>query len=259
MNSEKLISYYNKFCEDKRLDSRHGQVEFAVTMNWLTKFLNEYNVKTILDVGAGTGRYSFALKELGFKPTAVELVKYNLGILKSKDKGIPAVQGDARNLKKFDNGSFDAVLLFGPMYHLLSYEDKLTALSEAKRVVKNGGVVFISYLMADYAIIVHGFRDGNILNLEKNGLIDENYNVLGDKDGLYSYVRLEDVRRLSDDAELSRLKMVAQDGPTDYIRPVINKMADNEFKKFIDYQIKSSERAELLGASSHVLDILIKK
>ena len=258
MNNEKLINYYNKFCEDKRLNSRHGQVEFLVTMNWLNKILKEHNAKTVLDVGAGTGRYSSALADLGFEPTAVELVKYNLGIMKTKHKDLKAFQGDARDLKKFKDDSFDAVLLFGPMYHLISYEDKLKALCEAKRVVKKGGLIFISYLMADYAIIVHGFRDGNIIKLKEKGYIDENYNVISDEDGLYSYVRIEDISRLRDEAGLESLKVVAQDGASDYIRPVLNKMSEKEFQKFVDYQIKNSARPELLGASSHVMDVLIK-
>lgn len=253
-----MIKYYNKFCEDKRLTSRHGQVEFSVTMKWLVELFNEYNIKTVLDVGAGTGRYSKALKELGFEPTAVELVNYNLGVMKSKYKDIPAFQGDARNLKRFNNNSFDAVLLFGPMYHLLSTKDKIQALEEAKRVVKNGGLIFISYLMADYAIIVHGFRDKNILKLKRDGFVDGQYNVLSDVDGLYSYVRLEDIEFLKNSVDLERIKIVAQDGPSDYMRSAINDLSDEEFNEFISYQIQNSSRPELLGASSHVMDILMK-
>ena len=258
MNNDNIVKYYNKFCEDKRLNSRHGQVEFAVTMKWLLDYFKEYNIKTVLDVGAGTGRYSFALKELGFEPTAVELVKYNLGVMKSKSKDIKAYQGDARNLKRFKDESFDAVLLFGPMYHLVSHEDKLQALNEAKRVVKKGGLIFISYILADYAVIVHGFRDGNILELRDKGFIDENYNILGDEDGLYSYVRIDYIDALSNQAELTNLKKIAQDGPSDFMRPIINKMNDEEFNTFIDYQYKNSSREELLGATSHLLHILIK-
>ena len=178
--------------------------------------------------------------------------------MKSKYKDIPAFQGDARNLKRFNDNSFDAVLLFGPMYHLLSTEDKIQALKEAKRVVKNGGLIFISYLMADYAIIVHGFRDRNIMKLKKEGFVDDQYNVHGDEDGLYSYVRIEDIDFLKDAVNLERVKIVAQDGPSDYMRNVINDLTNDEFAEFINYQTLNSSRPELLGASSHVMDILMK-
>ena len=90
------------------------------------------------------------------------------------------------------------------------------------------------------------------------GKLDEEFNCLTKEEDLYSYVRIEDISRLRDEAGLESLKVVAQDGASDYIRPVLNKMSEKEFQKFVDYQIKNSARPELLGASSHVMDVLIK-
>ena len=62
-----LEKYYNKFNEEKRLKSRHGQVEFITSMKYIHKYLpkREHGQVKILDVGAGTGRYSVALAEEG--------------------------------------------------------------------------------------------------------------------------------------------------------------------------------------------------
>ena len=79
-----LEKYYNKFCEEKRLGRRHGQAEYYVTMKYIHKYLAETENAKIIDIGAGTGRYSVQLADEGYDVTAVELVKYNLGILKSK-------------------------------------------------------------------------------------------------------------------------------------------------------------------------------
>lgn len=258
MEEKKLVEYYNKFCEDKRLLSCHGQVEFCVTMEYIKKYIKDFKFPKVLDVGAGTGRYSFALKDLGAEVTAVELVKYNLGILKSKGRGVDAYQGDARDLKRFKDETFDVVLLFGPLYHLFAEEDKLQAIREAKRVLKTGGVLFISYLMADYAIITHGFRDGNIIKSIEAGKIDSDFRVKNTSSDLYDYVRLEDIDGLKDKIEMKRLEIVSQDGASDYIRATLNKMTEKEFATFIKYQLAVSGRKELLGASSHVLDILKK-
>lgn len=258
MEEKTLVEYYNKFCEDKRLLSRHGQVEFRVTMEYIKKYLGELKSLKVLDVGAGTGRYSFMLQDLGAEVTAVELVKYNLGILKSKRQGIEAYQGDARDLKRFKDETFDAVLLFGPLYHLFTEEDKLQALKEAKRVLKMGGILFVSYLMADYAIITHGFRDGNIIECVEAGKINNEFKINNDSSDLYDYVRLEDIDNLKDKTEMKRLEVISQDGASDYIRATLNKMTEKEFEMFIKYQLSVSGRKELLGASSHVLDILQK-
>ena len=69
-------------------------------------------------------------------------------------------------------------------------------------------------------------------------------------------MRLEDIDELVKDAGLTRYKIVAPDGASDYMRPVLNAMDDETFKKYIEYQLAVCERPELLGASSHTLDIL---
>ena len=96
----KIEEYYNKFNEEKRLNSRHGQIEYRITMKYIHDYLdvrmqelkvtNRENIK-ILDIGAGTGRYSVALCEEGYDVTAVELVKHNLGILKQKNSNQPCL------------------------------------------------------------------------------------------------------------------------------------------------------------------------
>ena len=126
--SQELENYYNKFCEDKRLTRRHGQVEFITSMKYIHKYLKNYENPKILDIGAGTGRYSVQLAKEGFDVTAVELVRYNLGILKSKKSSVKAFQGTALNLSRFQDNTFHVTLLFGPMYHLYTMEDKVQAI-----------------------------------------------------------------------------------------------------------------------------------
>lgn len=256
---DEIEKYYNKFNEDKRLLSRHGQVEFQVTMKYIKDIIGKRKNLDILDVGAGTGRYSNALYELNQNVTAVEYVKKNLSVLKQNYPHIKAIQGNAINLKKFKDESFDITLLFGPMYHLFSEEDKLKALSEAKRVTKKGGYIFVAYLMNDYAVITYAFKEGNLLKCIKENKLDNNFTCLTNKQDLYSYVRLEDINKLNALSNLKREKIIGVDGATDYIRPIINKMNEEEFKLYLDYQMSICERQDLIGASSHTLDILKKE
>ncbi len=253
-----LEKYYNKFNEDKRLLSRHGQVEFFVALNYIQEVVGGRQGLDIIDIGAGTGRYSVYLAEQGHNVTAVELVNKNVSQIKMKSDKVIAKQGNALNLKKFKDESFDVALLFGPTYHLFSHEEKLKAILEAKRVLRKGGVVLIMYLMNEYAMITYAFKEGNLQECLKSGKIDENFQTVTGIEDLYSYVRLEEIDKLKNDAEMERLKIVGVDGATDYIRPVINKLSDDDFEIYKKYQLSICERPELLGASSHVMDILKK-
>ena len=115
----RMETYYNKFNEDKRLTHRHGIIEFNTTIKYIDKILKNMNNPKIIDVGAGCGKYSIYLSDKGYDVTAIELVKHNLMTLKSKNKNVKAYQGNALNLSKFKDNSFDMVLLFGPLYHLI--------------------------------------------------------------------------------------------------------------------------------------------
>lgn len=252
-----LEKYYNKFNEDKRLLSRHGQVEFSVTMKYIKKVIGKRREVSIIDIGAGTGRYSCALAQLGHDVTAVELVQKNVSQIAAKNSNIKVFKGNALNLKFADN-SFDVALLFGPVYHLFTFEDKLKAINEAKRVVKPGGFVMIMYLMNEYAVVTYAFKEGNLQKCLQEGKLDDKFNVLNGEEDLYSYVRLDEINKLQKCSELKRYKIISVDGATDYIRPVLNKMSEKDFQTYIKYQECVCEKKELLGASSHVMDILKK-
>lgn len=253
-----LEKYYNKFNEDGRLKSRHGQVEFITSMKYIHEYLDDEKQSRIIDIGAGTGRYSVALAQEGYDVTAVELVKYNLGMLKLKGSAVKAYQGNALKLSRFADNSFDVALLFGPMYHLFTYEDKLKALMEAKRVVRRGGIILAAYVMNEYSILTYGFRENHILECLEQGKVSEDFHTITGEKDLYSYVRLEDMTKLKDGAELKRIKTISADGPSDYMRQILNAMDDKTFEAFINYHLSTCERPELLGAGSHTVDILQK-
>lgn len=252
-----LEKYYNKFNEDKRLLSRHGQVEFEVTKKYILNIIGKRKKLNIVDIGAGTGRYSSFLADLGHNVNAIDLVQKNVSQIKEKNLNIATKKGDALNLK-FKDETFDVALLFGPVYHMFNHEDKLRAIGEAKRVVKNGGYVLIMYLMNEYAVITHAFKEGTLIQSLKDGKLDKNFQVVTKEEDLYSYVRLDEINTLAKESGMTRKKIISVDGATDYIRPTLNKLSEEEFKIFIQYQMSICERPELLGASSHVLDILKK-
>ena len=251
--------------EEKRLNSRHGRVEFITSMKYihdcLGSLMNEKQLDLrsqikILDVGAGTGRYSVPLAEEGYDVTALELVKHNLGRLRQKSDKVKAYQGNATKLKKFGNDEFDLTLVFGPMYHLKSAEEKLAALNEAKRVTKPGGYILVAYIMNEYSVITYAIKEKHIKEGIEGGMLDESFHCTEKANDLYSFVRLEDIEALNAQAALTREKIIAADGAANYIRPFLNALDEEEFDMFVQYHLSTCERADLMGASAHTVDIL---
>ena len=100
--------------------------------------------------------------------------------------------------------------------------------------------------------------DNYLLESQKENLLDENFKIKPKCDDLYSYVRIDDIDKLNEEVNLKRLKIISPDGPSNYIRHVLNKMDDKTFEEFIKYNLSICERYELLGAAAHTLDILKK-
>lgn len=280
-----IEKYYNKFHEEHRLTTRHGQVEFRTTLHYIEEAIrwlsdakrrieNDYDWKSvknradrvglglstsplkIADIGAGTGRYSVELCHRGYDVTAVELVKHNLEILRAKHENIKTWQGDARNLSFLDDKSFDITLLFGPLYHLHGDEEKLKALAEARRITKKGGIILVAYVMNEYSVISYCFKEHKWSEVAAKGGLSPDFHTICTEEDLYDYVRLEDIDRLNKAAGLERIKIISADGAADYMRRELNEMSPEEFEAFCAFQLANCERPELVGAGSHCVDIL---
>lgn len=273
-----LEKYYGKFNEDHRLETRHGKVEFTTSMKFIHEIINQIeaerkisesgnifssedknppkkNIK-ILDVGAGTGRYSLALCREGFDVTAVEPVKRNIEVLRSHHEKIKTWQGNALNLSFLEDNVFDITIMFGPMYHLCSEEERLRAFSEAKRVTKKGGFIFAAYIMNEYALLKYCFGEDKIAECLENGSLTGDFHCVTKENDLYSYLRLCDIDSLNEKTGFKLIKRFAQDGASDYMRRELNAMSEETFSLFIKYHLATCEMPELLGASSHVVDVL---
>ena len=158
---EIVSSFYDDIDEDSRLNkSRHGKLEYVTTMEYIHRYTKPG--AKVLEIGAGTGRYSIALAKEGYKVTAVELVESNLEVLRKNSSDIIDIvsyQGDAINLGRFEDNQFDVTLLFGPMYHLYDKEDVHKAIDEAIRVTKKDGIILVAFLSV-YAIMNDNYLNG---------------------------------------------------------------------------------------------------
>lgn len=255
-----LIEFYNNYSEEERLLSKSGRVEFLTTIHYIEKYLKPKD--KIIEIGAGTGRYSHYLAHQGYEVDAVELVEHNINIFNNntlpKEK-ISITQGNALDLSFISDNKYDITLLLGPMYHIYTKEDKMKALREAIHVTKKGGKIFVAYVISDGCLIDEGFNRGNIdvKNYIKRGLIDgEKFTTKSKPEDLFELVRKENIDELIQDLPVKRLHYVASNGCSLFLREAIEKMDDELFDIFMRYHLSICEREDLVGFTSNSLDIL---
>jgi SAM-dependent methyltransferase len=241
--------------EDDRLTSRHGSVEFLTTMRYIEKYL--FPGAKIIEIGAGTGRYSHALAGKGYAVDAVELVPHNIEILQSKitpDEAITVTQGDARDLSSFTGDCYDITLLLGPLYHMFKEEDKKQTISEALRVTKPNGVVFAAYCMSDASIIEGGFKNNrfDMVDFINKGFINEDiFETRSAPELVFEIVRKEQIDFVMEAFYVKRLHFVATDLYTLHMREAITAMDEETFARYLRYHYAICERPDMIGLTHH--------
>lgn len=261
-SNQYLIDFYNTYDEDSRLRLKHGTVEFLTTMRYIKKYMKSGDC--VLEIGAGTGRYSHALARQGYAVDAVELVSHNIEVFRKNtlpNENVNVVQGNALDLSFISDNKYDITLLLGPLYHLYNSEDKKQALSEAIRVTKQGGIIFAAYVISDGCLLDEGFHHGNINVAEyiKNGLLDsETFAAKSEPKDLFELVRKEDIDELMSVFPTTRLHYVATDGCSLLMRETIDKMDSDTFDLYLKYHFATCEREDLAGVTSHAIDIFKK-
>jgi S-adenosylmethionine-dependent methyltransferase len=134
--------------EDARL-ARH-QLEYDLTWRFLKRYLPAAG--SILEIGAATGRYTVALCRLGYSVTAVDISAALLDRCRQRlaaeqlDDRAHLVAADARDLRAVPGTGYDAVLLMGPLYHLVFESDRVQALRQAIERLRDGGLLFSAFL-----------------------------------------------------------------------------------------------------------------
>jgi S-adenosylmethionine-dependent methyltransferase len=145
-----IAAFYDQGVEDEDARLEQHQLEYDLTWRYLTRYLPPFG--SILEIGAGTGRYTLELCRRGYFVTAVDL---SAALLERCQQRLEAerlhgqaqcIVADARYLQAVPITAFDAVLLMGPLYHLVFEEDRREALRQAADRLCNGGLLFSAHL-----------------------------------------------------------------------------------------------------------------
>ena len=257
-----LEGVYGDGREDTRLTrSRHGQLEFLTTMSYIGR--QAPHPCRVLELGAGTGRYTIALAEKGHQVTAVELMDKNFELLQANTAPYPnveAIQGDALDLRRWADDTFYLTLSMGPMYHLYGKGGVDRAIDEAIRVTRPAGILMFAFLSV-HAILYdnylqaepHTFRAG----LEEN--FDKDFHVRHFPEQVFTGYDVDEFEALFKNKPVAHLRTVATDGILELAEDRSDfAMTDEDFRLFSAYHLLHCEKRELLGSSAHLLYICRK-
>lgn len=250
--TERVQKTYELFDEDSRLNrSQAARVEFLTTVRYIEQYLKPGD--RILDLGAGAGEYSLYFARKGYAVHALELADANIAAFRRKltpEDRIDLVQGNALDLRRYGDDSFDAVLLFGPLYHLQREEDRLRCIAEAKRVCKPGGKLFFAFISNDFVILTefsyrpdyftHGDYDRQTFRLE---------------DFPFVFHTVDRCRDLLRRGGVTILREVAADGVSELLEDRINSLDPDGYRQYLNYHFYICEKPELLGMTNHLLFI----
>jgi ubiquinone/menaquinone biosynthesis C-methylase UbiE len=254
MELDKLYEYFE---EDKRLNTnKANSIEFMTTTSFINMYLKEGT--KILDIGAGTGAYSIYYADKGYDVTAVEPVKRNIDIIKSKvitDKmRIDIQQGNALNMTNFADESFDIVLCFGPLYHLDNDKEKIKCIEETKRVCKKNGKIFYAYLSNDMVFITESM----LYNKDYLGGLEYDHQTFKLTDNPFCFMTVGHMKHLMELSNLKMIKHIAVDGLSELLSDKINAFNDQQFNEWFRFHLYTCEKKELLGYSNHIVFIAEK-
>ena len=241
---------YRRFDENSRLNkTQAARVEFLTTIKYIEKYLTPG--AKILDIGAGAGEYSLYFARKGYNVSALELADANIAAFRAKmtaDDQIDLIQGNALDLSRYDNESFDIVLLFGPLYHLHEDADKLRCIEEAKRVCKPDGKVFFAFISNDIVILT--MQQTQVDYLTAGAYDKETFRLY---DFPFVFHTVDAARALLQKASIRICHQVAADGVSELLQEMINGLDEASYQQYLRYHFYICEKPECLGMSNHLL------
>jgi S-adenosylmethionine-dependent methyltransferase len=264
----KIETYYDSGPEIEWRRLERHRTEFAETMLALREYLPDAPA-TILDIGGGPGRYAIALTQLRHAVTLLDLSQANLAFAQNKaqEAGVELaayVYGNALDLSQFPSESYDAVLLMGPLYHLLEAEKRERAIQEALRVLKTGGRLFAAFITrlvpirfaaitAPSLIIEDREQFGSIL---ASGVYrrepDQHFS---DAQGFIDayFAHHHEIRPLMEQFGLRTLDLIACEGMISRIEEKVNALTGEAWEEWVKLNYTWGKDPALHGTAEHLL------
>jgi S-adenosylmethionine-dependent methyltransferase len=255
-------SFYDEFASQEWERLERHRTEFAVTIKALQEFLPDAPC-SILDIGGGPGRYAIELARLRYDVTLMDISGESLRLArrKAKEAGVSIqsyIHGNALSASEFVFELSDAVLLMGPLYHLLLGDERRKAIQEAMRALKSGGRLFASFIT-----LFAPFRD-----VAKNSpewlMIHDDYALRLLETGLHDqptqwakayFSRPDEILPLMESFGLKTLGLIGCEGIVAGHEDRVNDLEGEDWTAWVDLNYRFGQEPSLYGASDHLLYI----
>ena len=258
----KVEKHYDRSAELEWNRLIKHRTEFAVTMKGLLDHLPSPPAD-LLDVGSGPGRYSIELAKNGYLISLVDLSQASLDLAKEKasEAGIEftaEIQLDATNLSGISDESFDGVLLLGPLYHLISEDQRKQAVLETKRVLKPGKLIFATFITR-FAPFRNSACEQPEWVIKNNDyayeLLDSGKHTEGKRFPNAYFAHPYEIQPFMEDCGFETITIIGVEGIVAGHEDEVNKLQGSEWDNWVDLNYKLGQDTSLYGASDHMLYI----
>jgi SAM-dependent methyltransferase len=251
-----IRAYYDKGDEAARLLAGSGRLELQRTKELVERFIVG-DALEILDVGGGPGPHASWLAQKGHRVQIIDPVP--LHVEQAISAGLEATIGDARKLAQADS-SADVVLLLGPLYHLPVPADRASALSEAMRVLRPGGLLFAAAIsryaaLLDLLIKLDKLHEPGIYELVEESVRTGVFGGPGEA-GVFTTSYFHLPAELADEvsaAGFGDVRVFHVEGPGFLIRDLEERLNDPARREALMNAIRLVEEDLSMHASSHLL------
>jgi ubiquinone/menaquinone biosynthesis C-methylase UbiE len=262
---ENVVAYYTAYDEQGRLSGPLGQIEWVRTRQILRRYLPPPPA-VVLDVGGAAGRYACWLAQEGYAVHLIDPVPLHIRQARAASDTQPDAPivscrvGDARHLDVEDGGA-DAVLLLGPLYHLVDAQDREQALAEAYRVLRTGGYLFAAGI-SRFASTIDGlalgyFRDPIFQEIMRRDLKDGQHRNPTDNPAYFMdtfFHHPDELRAEVVGAGFERVDLLAVEGLSYVMQDLEENWREESHRTFLLEILGKIEREPtLIGASPHVM------
>ena len=233
--------------------------EFLLTCRMLDRYIKPGD--TVCDIGGGPGRYSLHLSERGCEVTLIDLsaenVKFAAERAALQGLSIQSMVGDARDVDSLSRETYDHVLLMGPMYHLLEEEARVKAVHAALKLLKPGGILFVSFINMFSGMIFY-MREDPSFSAEPEGNtyiqdVIDGKNYSGQAFTKAFFIDMKAVFPFMAQFPLEKLHLFGQEGVTSPCEGSIMAQSREVIDLWLDFSEAVWEREEFFSYSEHLM------